>query len=87
MEMLAADASLVVGDNEPYDGALRGDTLFKHAIINGFAHALIEIRQDLIEDRKGAIEWAERLAPIVEDINRRPDIHAVKRFGSRTGPL
>jgi predicted N-formylglutamate amidohydrolase len=87
MEMLAADASLVVGDNEPYDGALRGDTLFKHAIVNGFAHALIEIRQDLIEDRKGANEWADRLAPIVEDINRRPDIHAVKQFGSRTGAL
>jgi predicted N-formylglutamate amidohydrolase len=87
IDMLAADRSLVVGDNEPYDGALRGDTMFRHAIVNGFAHALIEIRQDLIADRKGARAWAERLAPIVEAIDGRPDIHAVKMFGSRTGPL
>jgi predicted N-formylglutamate amidohydrolase len=87
IEALAADKDLVVGDNEPYDGALRGDTMFRHAIVNGFAHALIEIRQDLIADTKGALAWAERLAPIVDAINRRSDIHAVKIFGSRTGPL
>jgi predicted N-formylglutamate amidohydrolase len=87
IEMLAADPELVVGDNEPYDGALRGDTMFRHAIVNGFAHALIEIRQDLIADETGAGAWAERLAPIVDAINRRPDIHEVRQFGSRTGPL
>ncbi|QND57153.1 N-formylglutamate amidohydrolase [Mesorhizobium huakuii] len=87
IDMLADDKILVVGDNEPYDGALRGDTMFKHAIVNGYAHALIEIRQDLIADQKGAIAWAERLAPIVDAIDRRADIHVVKMFGSRTGPL
>lgn len=87
IEMLAADPGLVVGDNEPYDGALRGDTMYKHAIVNGFAHALVEIRQDLIADAKGARAWAERLAPIVDAINRRADIHAVKMSGSRTGPM
>ncbi len=87
IDMLATDARLTVGDNEPYDGALRGDTMYKHAIVNGFAHALIEIRQDLIADERGAFEWAERLAPIVEAINARPDIHEVKQFGSRTGPV
>ena len=86
IEMLAKDALLVVGDNEPYDGALRGDTMYKHAIVNGFAHALLEIRQDLIADDSGAQQWAERLAPIVDAINRRPDIHRVKQYGSRTGP-
>ena len=54
IDMLAADTTLMVGDNEPYDGALRGDTMFNHAIVNGFAHALIEIRQDLIADEAGA---------------------------------
>ncbi|OWK21260.1 hypothetical protein AJ88_19575, partial [Mesorhizobium amorphae CCBAU 01583] len=87
IDLLAADKSLVVGDNEPYDGALRGDTMFRHAIVNGFAHALIEIRQDLIADSRGAMQWAERLAPIVDAIDRLPDIHRVKMFGSRTGPL
>jgi predicted N-formylglutamate amidohydrolase len=88
--MLAAlrvEKGLVVGDNEPYDGALRGDTMFKHAIVNGFAHALIEIRQDLIREEDGQRQWAERLAPLLEAIDARPDIHEVKQFGSRTGPL
>ena len=87
IDMLAADETLVVGDNEPYDGALRGDTMYKHAIVNGFAHALIEIRQDLIADESGQEEWAARLAPIIDAINRRPDMHRARQFGSRTGPL
>jgi predicted N-formylglutamate amidohydrolase len=87
IEALGQDKSLVVGDNEPYDGALNGDTMFKHAIVHGFAHALIEIRQDLIADQAGALAWAQRLAPIVDAINRRPDIHKVKMYGSRTGPV
>jgi predicted N-formylglutamate amidohydrolase len=87
IDMLAADKDLVVGDNEPYDGALRGDTMFRHAIVNGFAHALIEIRQDLIADEAGAEDWAVMLAPIIDAINARPDIHEVKQFGSRTGPV
>lgn len=87
IEALAADKSLVVGDNEPYDGALHGDTMYKHAITHGFAHALVEIRQDLVADAAGAVAWANRLAPIVDAINRRPDIHQVKMYGSRTGPV
>jgi predicted N-formylglutamate amidohydrolase len=87
IDMLAADGTLTVGDNEPYDGALRGDTMYRHAIVNGFAHALVEIRQDLVADEAGADAWAERLAPIVDAINRRPDIHQAKLYGSRTGRM
>lgn len=87
IELLAEDGTLTVGDNEPYDGALRGDTMFKHAIVNGYAHALIEIRQDLIADDATAEDWAIRLAPIVDAVNARADIHEVKLFGSRTGPV
>ena len=87
IDMLSGDPLLTVGDNEPYDGALKGDTMYRHAIVNGFAHALLEIRQDLIADPAGAEDWAARLAPIVDAINRRPDIHEVRRYGSRTGPL
>jgi predicted N-formylglutamate amidohydrolase len=87
IEMLSEDRTLMVGDNEPYDGALRGDTMYKHAIANGFSHALIEIRQDLIADAAGQEAWAARLAPIIDAINRRPDIHLMKQYGSRTGPM
>jgi predicted N-formylglutamate amidohydrolase len=87
IEMLSQDPMLVVGDNEPYDGALRGDTLYRHAIVNGYAHVLLEIRQDLIADHKGAQAWAQRLQPILEAINAMPDMHVVKQYGSRSGPV
>ncbi len=86
IEALSADKDLIVGDNEPYDGALPGDTMYKHATANGLAHALVEIRQDLIAGDEGALAWARRLAPIVDAINRRPDIHEVRMFGSRAEP-
>ncbi|MEP9372835.1 N-formylglutamate amidohydrolase [Mesorhizobium sp. KR1-2] len=87
IELLAQDRTLTIGDNEPYDGALRGDTMFRHAIVNGYAHALIELRQDLIADEATAEDWAMRLAPLVDAVNARADIHEVRQFGSRTGPL
>jgi len=83
---LSADTEIVVGDNEPYDGALRGDTLHRHATTNGYPHALIEVRQDLIADAAGAEAWAARLAPLIDDVDRLPDIHRVEMFGSRTDP-
>ncbi len=85
IDLLAQDPALVVGDNEPYDGALRGDTMYRHAIVNGFAHGLIEVRQDLIADEPGVEAWAQRLTPIIEAINVMPDMHVVRQYGSRTG--
>ena len=87
IDMLSADPALAVGDNEPYDGALRGDTMFRHAIVNGYAHALIEIRQDLIAAPEGAQGWAERLAPMVAAVNAMPQMHEIRQYGSRTGPV
>jgi predicted N-formylglutamate amidohydrolase len=52
-----------VGDNEPYDGALAGDTIDAIATSRGLANALIEIRQDLITEKKHAVSRAERIAP------------------------
>jgi predicted N-formylglutamate amidohydrolase len=64
-----------VGDNEPYDGALAGDTIDEIATARGLANALIEIRQDLIAEGRDATAWAERLAralrPIIADRRSR----------------
>jgi predicted N-formylglutamate amidohydrolase len=84
---LRADRQLIVGDNQPYDGALRNDTMFQHCIVPGLAHALIEVRQDLIAEETGIGQWADRLAPILEAINADPDMHVARQFGSRTGPI
>lgn len=61
-----AQAGFVVGDNEPYSGALEGDTLNCHGTRNGLPHVLIEIRQDLIGDAGAANAFAASLLPIIK---------------------
>ncbi len=72
-----------VGDNEPYDGALAGDTIDALATSRGLANALIEVRQDLIAEREGALAWAERLARLLEPILADRGLRAPRDFGSR----
>jgi predicted N-formylglutamate amidohydrolase len=74
IEALIAEPDLradEIGDNEPYDGALAGDTIDEIATARGLANVLIEIRQDVIAERNEVIAWAERLArvlgPIIAD--------------------
>ena len=64
----AAQGDLVVGDNEPYHGALEGDTLNTHGTVPGLPHALIEVRQDLIAAKTGVDDWVERVARVIEPI-------------------
>ncbi|HEV7304724.1 N-formylglutamate amidohydrolase [Ensifer sp.] len=85
IERLEAAGDIVVGNNEPYDGALRGDTMFRHCMVPGIAHALIEVRQDLIADEAGVAEWTERLAPALGHLNTLPALHRYERHLSRTG--
>lgn len=61
-----AKAGFVVGDNEPYSGALDGDTLNLHGTRRGLPHVLIEMRQDLIGDEASAQAFAGRLKPVLD---------------------
>ena len=45
--------NLIIGNNKPYSGRLNNDTLYKHATVKGLSNILIEIRQDLIIEKKG----------------------------------
>lgn len=87
LSMLRDEPGLIVGDNEPYDGALKNDAMYRHATARGYAHVLIEVRQDLIADKAGAIEWADRLSPMLAKINTISEIHEIRHFGSRSGPI
>ena len=74
-----------VGDNEPYSGQLKGDTLYRHGTARGLAHALIEVRQDLILSAEGQAEWAERLAGVLGKVmSEEGALHAVELHGSHT---
>jgi len=77
IEALAAEEGIVVGANEPYTGELEGDTMNRHGTRGGLAHALIEIRQDLISTDAGIAEWAERLQRLVPDIVEDEALHQI----------
>ncbi len=79
---LAAEGFLV-GDNEPYDGALRGDTLYDQVARRGLAGLLIETRQDLVDSMDKARAFADLLADRVKPILARPEMHAIENLPSR----
>ena len=86
IDALGALPGIVTGDNEPYDGALRGDTMYRHCMKRGIPHALLEVRQDLIADEAGIDEWTDRLAPIFVRLNADAALHRYELHPSRTGP-
>jgi predicted N-formylglutamate amidohydrolase len=86
LRALAAEGDLIVGDNEPYDGALEGDTMYQHGTIRGLPHMLVEIRQDLVSNEGNEAAWAERLARILRPILADAELHAVKHYGTRAPP-
>ena len=88
LRKLAAIPGIIVGDNVPYSGQLKGDTLYQHGTLRGLAHALIEVRQDLILGPEGQKEWGELLAGVVRKVlscaDLAPRLHAIERYGSHT---
>ncbi len=75
-----------VGDNVPYSGQLKGDTLYRHGTMGGLAHALVELRQDLILGPEGQAEWALRLAHALRQALTKAGgaPHAIELHGSLT---
>ncbi len=63
MKYYADDPDICIGDNEPYSGELRGDTMYFHGTCRNIPHILIEVRNDLIETPENQHKWADRIAP------------------------
>ncbi|NND49127.1 MAG: N-formylglutamate amidohydrolase [Rhizobiales bacterium] len=84
LDALKAEGDLVVGENVPYSGKLRGDTLYRHATRRGLAHALIELRQDVIADPDSQLQWGQRLARILQEIMKTPGLNEIRHYGSST---
>lgn len=70
----AQNPGMVVGENEPY--SLKSvnyskNTISTHAEGRGLPYIIVEFRQDLVGDRKGALKWAKiflkALQPILDD--------------------
>jgi hypothetical protein len=88
LEALRRDPEITVGENVPYSGKLEGDTLYRHGTKRGLAHALVELRQDLILSEDGQDEWAARLAAALRGILSRSELaqrlHSIQHYGSKT---
>lgn len=72
IQTLSRNASLCVGDNQPYTGKTQsGYSIPFHAERNRLPHVMVEIRQDLIGTRAEAERWADvfgdAIAPILAD--------------------
>jgi len=80
---LSALEGVVVGENEPYTGALKGDTMNRHCMTEGITHALLEVRQDLIADDRGVKRWADLIEPIFATLNAEEGVHEIRHFPSR----
>lgn len=74
LDRLRREEGVVVGENEPYTGRLRGGALYRHATRNGLASALVEVRQDLIRDAAGQAAWAERLTRVIREVMADPEV-------------
>jgi len=64
--LLRDDATLVVGENQPYTADATSDyALIVHGEDRGIPCVELELRQDLIGDEHGQSAWAERLARLL----------------------
>jgi predicted N-formylglutamate amidohydrolase len=68
IDRLRQEPDLCVGDNEPYNGHLPGDAIDRHSLQAGRPNVLIEIRNDLIKTPDAQQAWAQRLAPILDEV-------------------
>ncbi len=65
LDALRAEPDIVTGENEPYAGALPGDSMTRHGFDRGLPHAIIEVRQDLLGDESAVSVWTQRFSRIL----------------------
>ena len=71
LELLRQEPGLRVGDNEPYFVSDATDySVVQHGERRGLLHVELELRQDLIAEPSGQQAWADRLRPVLEQVQR-----------------
>jgi predicted N-formylglutamate amidohydrolase len=62
--------------------------MYRHGTTRGLAHALLEVRNDLVAAPEAAEAWAERLAGLLEailaDDAKGLALHRIRHYGSTT---
>ncbi len=73
-----------IGNNLPYSGRLKNDTLYKHASSRGIPHVLIEIRQDLLIKNKDILHWAQKIHNVLKENEKTIKSFKIKKYGSNS---
>jgi predicted N-formylglutamate amidohydrolase len=69
--LMTREEGIIVGDNEPYSVTDDIDyTIPEHGERRGLLHVEIEIRQDLIADKRGQRIWGARLARLLSQAHQ-----------------
>ena len=76
--------NIKLGDNKPYSGRLKNDTLYKHATSHGIPHVLIELRQDLLKKDKDKLQWAKKIHNVLKENENTIKSFSLKKYGSYT---
>ena len=76
--------NIKLGDNKPYSGRLKNDTLYKHASSQGIPHVLIELRQDLLKKEKDKLQWAKKIYNVLKKNEKVIKSFSLKKYGSYT---
>ena len=81
LQALREEGDLVVGDNEPYSVSSTSDYAVPvHGEGRGLVHVELEIRQDLIDTRHGAAEWAGILGEALDEVLADPNLYRIQHF-------
>lgn len=81
---LRRDPTLCIGDNQPYSGEHPDSySLQFHAKRSGLANIAFEVRQDLIDSRKRAEAWADRLCEALQPALFDPTLYRSWECGRR----
>jgi len=71
LDELRRESGLIIADNEPYFVSDATDyTIPRHGEARGLPHVEIEIRQDLVTEEAGQVEWAERISRALKRAER-----------------
>ena len=82
MASLRGLGGIEVGDNQPYDARDgHGFTMREHCERAGYPHALIEIRQDLIDTNAGIAKWADLFGRALAPLLANDELRRVEVYG------
>ena len=70
IKQMSKSKRYIIGDNVPYKGELKEDTLYKHGLKKNILHTLIEVRNDLINTEIKVNKMAQFIVSSLKKINK-----------------